>query len=985
MCMKVQSFFLTLLLLTQSLSARPARSTCGTYPDRLQEELLAHKQANLHRQLSKSLRQMAGLAVTEDPRGAAKDIGNIALLEEDAGLISRRSLFNLNKRTLRFTPQSAPQANSYRFESLPSNYDPAEQTAATPVDGIGDDDSREFTLPFRFPYYGTAFTRIYLNSDGNLTFEGPDGSTRERSLGRLLAGVPRIAPLFTDLDPSRSGSIHVLQRPDRFVVTWLAVPEYADFGIGLRNTLQVRLFPDGRIEMVYEDATSIEGIVGIAPGRLAGGTSIVSFLNETSATYPGAIAERFASAEELDTVTAAQRFYETHDDAYDFLAFYNTLGVSPGPGVVAFEVTVRNQRTGYGDPIVEAGAEYGSSRRLQAILNLGPLSQYPVDPNAILPARFTARDTPITILAHEAGHLFLALASVREPGNPTARPMLGRQSAHWNFTFNSEASLLEGNRIRDNGAGTSPRFETIAVTEQYSPLDQYLMGLRPKEEVPPLFYVSGSTISSFFPPPPQIGRTFDGVRRDVTIDDLIAAEGRRTPDSTVSQRRFRMAIVVITPKGTDPTAEQLAQLETYRREFEALFSRATNQRATMDATLKKGVQFSVSPAAGLLPNRDTPASISVQRPVAAATTFTLRSTGGNTQIPAAVVIPPGQSRTTFNLRGLRPGVDTVEVRPADATFESVEARLQVLDAPRNLTLEITSGNLQIPAPDGTLDQPITIRAVDINKLPYPNQRILAQAPAGATVTPTSALTTEDGTATFRWRPAAPPNNSLIFTLEGVPATELSVTASALGKPFLAAANVTNAASFAPGLTPGALQTLFGANLAAGARVATTLPWPGRANGVSVEVNGRPQPLIFISDNQINFHMADTLTGPTAQIEVQTPLGSTGPIPVQVRPLSPAIFFNGANEGAILRRGDFLEVYGTGFGPLVTQDNLRITQTPVQATINNQPAEVTYAGQAPGFEGLYQINLRLPPNPTGTLRIKLRSNNQDSNEVTYRLP
>lgn len=977
MAVKVPFVF---ILLVSLLLGRPARNGCGSYPERLQEELLSHRQGTLQRQLSKSLRQMAGLAAGEEPRGASRDIGNIAVMEEDSGIVSRRSLFNLKQRTLRFSPQGA----SYRYQTLPSDYSPAEQSEGTVVDGIGDDDAREFTLPFRFPFYGAAFTRIYLNSDGNLTFEGPDGSTRERSLGRLLSGVPRIAGLFLDLDPTRSGSIHVLQRPDRFVVTWLAVAEYQDFGIGSRNTMQIRLFPSGQIDIVFEDVNSVEGVTGIAPGRLAGGTNIVSFLNDASATYPGAIAERFSASEELDTVSAAQRFFETHEDAYDYLAFYNTAGVSPGPGVVAFEVTVRNQRTGFGDSIVEAGAEYGSPRRLQAVLNMGTLNQYPVDPAAIVPARFSARDTPVTVLAHEAGHLFLAFASVREPGNPSSRPMLGRQTAHWNFTFNSEASLLEGNRIRDNGVGTSPRFETVAVTEQYSPLDQYLMGLRPKEEVPPLFYVSGSTVSGFFPPPPQIGRTFDGVRRDVTVDDLIAAEGRRTPDSTVSQRRFRIGVVLIVPRGTEPSAEQIAQVESYRREFESFYGRATGQRAVMDATLKKAVQFSVAPASGLLQGRDTPATITLQRPVSAATTFTLRSSGGNTQAPAAVVVAPGQSRTTFMLRGLRPGVDVVELRPVDASFETVEARLQVLEAPRSLKLEVVSGNLQVPVADGTLEQPVVVRAVDQNKLPYPNQRILAVAAGEGTVTPASVLSAEDGTANFRWRPGAAPRNTIQFTLEGVPAAELSVTASALGRPFLAAANVTNAASFAAGLTPFALQSVFGANLAAGARVTPGLPWPGRVNGVSVEVNGRPQPLVFVSDSQINFYLADQLSGATAQVEILSPLGSSGLVSVPVRPLAPAVFFSGVNEGAILRRGDFLEVYGTGFGALLTRDNLRVTQVPVEATINGVAAEVSYAGQAPGFEGLYQVNVRIPAGASGVLRLRLRADGVESNEVSYRL-
>src|SRR5205807_5664986 len=112
--------------------------------------------------------------------------------------------------------------------------------------------------------------------------------------------------------------------------------------------------------------------------------------------------------------------------------------------------------------MLDIGQEFGSPRRLQAVLNMGPPSQYPADPNAVVPARFLSRDTPLTVLGHEAGHLFLAFASVLDPNDPRGQPMLGRALVHWSFLFNSEASLLEGNRIQDNGPSASPRFTTVA-------------------------------------------------------------------------------------------------------------------------------------------------------------------------------------------------------------------------------------------------------------------------------------------------------------------------------------------------------------------------------------------------------------------------------------------------------------------------------------------------------------------------------------------
>ena len=59
----------------------------------------------------------------------------------------------------------------------------------------------------------------------------------------------------------------------------------------------------------------------------------------------------------------------------------------------------------------------------------------------------------MTVLGHEAGHLFLAFASVPDPTDPSARPMLGFGGSHWSFVFNSEASLNEGEQITDRGQG----------------------------------------------------------------------------------------------------------------------------------------------------------------------------------------------------------------------------------------------------------------------------------------------------------------------------------------------------------------------------------------------------------------------------------------------------------------------------------------------------------------------------------------------------
>jgi hypothetical protein len=242
----------------------------------------------------------------------------------------------------------------------------------------------------------------------------------------MTAGPPRIAPLFDDLNPAETaGGVRVLAEAGRFVVTWAAVPEWVTAGIGAKQTFQVRLYPDGAIEFAWSGVTPSNAVVGIAPGGLKGSTALVDYRTDATATYTGAVAERFGNTLELDIVTVAQRFYQTHEDAYDYLVIYNNMDIAAGGGAVAYENTVRSKGTGYGSEARDDGPLYGSAGRLQAVLNMGNLRQFPVDPNALVPARAQAGDTPLTTIAHETGHLFLAYASVPDPQNPANKPMLG--------------------------------------------------------------------------------------------------------------------------------------------------------------------------------------------------------------------------------------------------------------------------------------------------------------------------------------------------------------------------------------------------------------------------------------------------------------------------------------------------------------------------------------------------------------------------------
>ena len=943
-CTPALAVFLSFCVIAEG---RQDQLACGTHADRWREDLRKHygNSRYLEGIVQRGARFATGIEGL--PREMAlPDKGNIAVLSDADGVVARRNAFNLHNRTVRFT---RTPAGTYRFATGDTSYDADAAARGTLLSSLGDDDSREWDIPFSFSFFGGTYRKVFINSDGNLTFTAGDGSTSERSLGRLTAGSPRIAALFSDLDPTRAvDGVRVLAESGRFVVSWIQVPQYQDFGRGPLQTFQVKLTEDGAIDISYSSITSVDAVVGIAPGRLEGESAVVSLLGGSSRDFTAAIAERFSGSDEVDIFTAAQKFYLNHEDAYDYLVLYNATGVAASSGAVAYEVTVRNNRTGYGDPVVDLGLETGSSRRLQAILNMGPLDQYPKDPGARVPARLTSGDTAITVLAHEAGHLFLAYASIHDDESSSPTPMLGRQNAHWSFLFNSEASVMEGNRIQDNGPQASPRFLTTATVEGFSPLDQYLMGVRPKEEVPDTFLVRRASTGSNRSP--QAGVGFNGERQNVTVDEIIQAVGRRTPDHTVAQRKFRFAFVLITADGQEPTAEQVDQLDTYRGEFESFFRAATSGNAYAETTLIRSLRVSAHPAAGLVEGGRSTITVSLESAPVSPLTLLIATQSGAVSAPASVTIPAGQRQATFDIRGVRAGVDDLVLEAAGGAYESSHSRIQVSSA-RDLKLALVSGDNQPATPGRLLPSPIEVRLTDANDLPYAGVAVSADAAGGGTVAPASTITDESGRARFHWTTGPAGANTLRLTA----ATGASVVATALGRPSLNPNGVVNAASWTAGVAPGSIAAAFGTNL----------------TNAEVRVNGTATTVFYAGTSQVNFLIPEGTPAGTARITVTNGAGQSDPVNSTVAAQAPGVF------GALVR-GQFLEIYATGLG-------MQSSASTVQVLLGATPLRVLYSGAAPGFLGLNQVNAEVPAGVAGVQPLTLMVSGARSNEIRVTLP
>src|ERR1017187_629296 len=740
---------LAIAMIAAPVMARHDAAGCGTTGTTAAEVLFLHRQAERAR--AARFKPMAAASAASTNR----DIGNVAIIENRDGVVETLNQFDLDNATLTFTPAAGGTPRySYAYSGL--GYDASAADRGSPVVARGDDDSRAFTLPFAFPFYGATYRQVFLNSDGNLTFTAAESASTSRSLGRMTGGPPRIAPLFDDLDPSQpGGGVIFFADASRVVFTWLVVPEY---GPGAPQTFQVRLYVDGSIQFSYSGVSPTSAVVGIAPGSAGTGTSVVSFRYDTSAEYAAAVAERFGNLAEIDIVTVAQRFYETHDDAYDYLVIYNNVGIGAMTGALAYEATVRSSATGYSVPPADYGTQYGSAARLRSVMNLGTLSNYPSDPNGPVPLRLAAQDTPLTVLGHESGHLFLAYASIPDPNDPTAKPMIGFGGAHWSFVFNSEASLDEGEQITDLGGG---QFITAAVTQGFAPLDRYLMGFAPFTAVPDTFVVLHPSVSPLGHP--QSGVSFTGSRLNISVNDVIQAVGRRTPDSTVAQHRFRFGFILVVPEGAQDSSftNAVQQVEIYRAQFVAAYTRFSANLGAADTTLNRGMRLSFFPAAGVVAGSSAAATLSLQTAPPAELALTLLAPLGFAQVPPQVTIAAGATSASFTVSGKKAGVEELLATPADSSYETAFARVQVAAAAQ-IMLRTVSGDNQVPNSNGTLPAPIVVRLTDANGLPYPDAVIQAAPTAGGTVLPLTTTTDVFGQARFQWTPGAGSANQLVL-------------------------------------------------------------------------------------------------------------------------------------------------------------------------------------------------------------------------------
>jgi hypothetical protein len=281
-------------------------------------------------------------------------------------------------------------------------------------------------------------------------------------------------------------------------------------------------------------------------------------------------------------VAMANVFYRSHSDAFDQLVIWTDTSVVSG-NAFAFESTVANEIQGIGVDIFDISREFGSAGRLRSYTLMDRLAKYPDDPTT----RFLGENNTLSLIGQEVGHRWLAYLNFRDRLGQRSDELLGRDQAHWSFFMDSDASVMEGNDIDALGGGS---FRTVAAVRRYSRLDQYAMGLVSPADVPPFFYVENPANLSQTKDKessPQVGVTFNGTRRDVLIEDVIAIHGPRVPSAAEAPRVHRQAFLYVVGAGRAVDAGQVAKLDRIRRQWEDFFGQATEGRMRADTRLSQ--------------------------------------------------------------------------------------------------------------------------------------------------------------------------------------------------------------------------------------------------------------------------------------------------------------------------------------------------------------------------------------------------------------
>ncbi len=245
----------------------------------------------------------------------------------------------------------------------------------------------------------------------------------------------------------------------------------------------------------------------------------------------------------------------------------------------------------------------------------------------------------------------------------------------------------------------------------------------------------------------------------------------------------------------------------------------------------------------------------------------------------------------------------------------------------------------------------------------------------------------------------------------------TATAQAQGPPVVAADGVVNAASFRPpdfpggNVAAGGLISIFGQGLGPQAGVqAGQFPLPEEFGPLQTRVRINDQEfcrLLYVSDAQINCQLPADLEGDRIRLRVESAQGQSDEIEIPLGPHGFGFFtMAGSGRGPVIaqnfvdapdpqnryrlnagdnpaRPGQVIVLWGTGLGrtdPPTPAGEPAMGQRPAvdqpEVFVGGVRAQVQYAGRAPGFAGLDQVQIVIPADVPEGCAVPIRLQQQD---------
>jgi hypothetical protein len=233
-------------------------------------------------------------------------------------------------------------------------------------------------------------------------------------------------------------------------------------------------------------------------------------------------------AGEVSNIPMTSRIYKTFTDSFDFLFFIYDDYEKSDSLYYGKCFPVRNDVRGIGKDLFDRSGDYGSDGKLQGIVHL-------TRNNAI-------REGPIL---HELMHVwaneYLDTGVDGHWGYTGVGGQLGGFQRLVHVRDNFYKGFVErqtGFSLRSNWGNSLP----------YSPLELYLMGMIPPEEVPPIPMAVDPKGD------PVHNGLFTASRIDtVCIEDLIKEHGPRQPDHIQARLSFRGLVVLVSDAPVSPS------------------------------------------------------------------------------------------------------------------------------------------------------------------------------------------------------------------------------------------------------------------------------------------------------------------------------------------------------------------------------------------------------------------------------------------------